>query len=59
MFEILFIIFDAHDILCSGDGIVISSRSTLGDKVENIIRVSLEISMTESTLNSVRKNLFY
>ena len=30
-FEILFIRFDVHDVLCADDGIVIADRSTLGD----------------------------
>ena len=36
MFEILFIIFDAHDVLCVDDGIAIASRSTLGDEDEKL-----------------------
>ena len=42
MFQILFIIFDAHDVLCADDGLTIVNQSTSGDRDETIIRVSLE-----------------
>ena len=34
--EILFMIFDAHDVLCVGDGIVITNLSTLGVRDEKL-----------------------
>ena len=42
MFEILFIIFYARDVVCADDGIVISNQSTSNDEDEKIILVRLE-----------------